>query len=105
MLDYLIFGFIQFCLGLAFTFYPPKKINNMYGYWGKAAKSSPEAWQKAHNTIGPLFLIFGLLALVVGYSLYQTDFEYRRAISIFFALILGGLAIWLTERRLKIFNS
>lgn len=105
MIDYLIFGVLQLFLGIAFTFYPPKKINTMYGYWGKSAKKSPTAWTQAHKTLGPLFIICGVLAMVIGYVLFGSELPYSRSISLFSSFGLGAFAILLTERKLKKLNS
>lgn len=105
MFDYLIIGFVELAIGIAFTFFPPKKINDMYGYWGKAAKKSPEAWKQAHRFAGPAFLIGGVLAMVLGYYLFQSNVGYARTLNLFLSFAIGALMILLTEQKLKNINS
>ena len=103
--DYYFLGFIQLFIGLFFTFSPPKKPNDMYGYWGKAAKESLEHWKLAHTTSGPLFIFTGILALLSGYFFEGSGSEYSRSINLFIGLGLGILVILWTERKLKGLNS
>lgn len=103
MFDYLIIGFVEFAIGVAFTFFPPKKINDMYGYWGKSAKKSPGAWQKAHKFAGPSFIFGGLLAMVLGYYFFYSGVAYARTINLFLSFSIGALVILFTEQKLKKF--
>lgn len=105
MFDYYFLGVIQLIIGLFFTFSPPKKPNDMYGYWGKAAKKSLEHWRTAHKTAGPLFILSGLGALISGYILEGSAFEYARSVNLFIGFILGVIVILITERKLKAINS
>lgn len=101
MFDYLIIGFVELAIGIAFTFFPPKKINDMYGYWGKSAKKCPEAWQKAHRFAGPAFILGGISAMTLGYYLFQSEVNYARTISLLLSFAIGALVILLTEQKLK----
>lgn len=101
MFDYYFLGFIQLIIGLFFTFSPPKKPNDMYGYWGKAAKRSLEHWRIAHRTAGPLFILCGLVGLACGYYFQSFDFEYARSVNLIIGLTLGAIVILITERKLK----
>ena len=101
MFDYYFLGSIQLIIGLFFTFSPPKKPNDMYGYWGKAAKRSQDHWKLAHRIAGPLFLIGGTVSLVSGYFFEVSTLTYARSINLLIGLGLGLLTILITERRLR----
>lgn len=105
MFDYYFLGFIQLVIGLFFTFSPPKKPNDMYGYWGKAAKKSLDHWKAAHKTSGPLFILSGILALVSGYYFESSELCYARSINLFIGLGLGIMVILITESKLKRLSS
>lgn len=105
MFDYIIFGTVEFLLGVAFTFFPPKKINDMYGYWGKSIRKSPEKWTLGHKILGPLFLTGGLISVFIGYQLFETGFESGRAISLLLSFVTASIAIAITEMKVRSFNS
>ncbi len=105
MFDYYFLGFIQLVIGLFFTFRPPKKPNDMYGYWGKAAKKSLDHWKIAHRTAGPLFILSGSISLISGYYFEGSGFEYARMINLIIGLGLGIIVILITERKLKTISS
>ena len=54
----IIAGFIQ-------TKFPPKKINNFYGYRTIFSKSSQEAWDYANKIAGKIMLASGIILLVL----------------------------------------
>jgi uncharacterized membrane protein len=105
MFDYIIFGIVQFLLGVAFTFFPPKKINDMYGYWGKSIRKSPEKWTLGHKILGPLFLIGGLASIIIGYQLFESNYTWGRAISLLVSFGTAAIAITITEMKVRKSNS
>jgi uncharacterized membrane protein len=105
MFDYIIFGSVQFLLGVAFTFFPPKKINDMYGYWGKSIRKSPEKWTFGHKTLGPLFLTGGFASIFIGYQLFDNSYTWGRAISLLVSFSTAAIAIAITEMRVRKPNS
>lgn len=105
MFDYIIFGAVEFLLGVAFTFFPPKKINDMYGYWGKSIRKSPEKWTLGHKTLGPLFLTGGLVSVFIGYHLFDSNFSSGRAISLLISFATAAIAILITEMKVRKLNS
>lgn len=105
MFDYYFLGFIQLIIGLFFTLSPPKKPNDMYGYWGKAAKRSLDHWKLAHRTAGPLFILSGVLGLASGYHFETSVMEYARTTNLFIGLALGIGVILITENKLKKLSS
>ena len=51
--------------GAVFWMYPPKKINEFYGYRTSRSHKSQEAWDFAQRYSAKLMTIFGLAALIV----------------------------------------
>ena len=52
-------------IGLVFWMYPPKKINEFYGYRTTRSRKSQEAWDFAQRYSAKLLTIFGFAALIV----------------------------------------
>ena len=52
-------------VGLVFWMYPPKKINEFYGYRTTRSRKSQEAWDFAQRYSAKLMTILGLAALIV----------------------------------------
>ena len=52
-------------VGVVFWMYPPKKINEFYGYRTTRSRKSQEAWDFAQRYSAKLMTIFGLAALIV----------------------------------------
>ena len=104
MFDYYFVGIIQLIIGLFFTFSPPKKPNDLYGYWGKGAKRSYQHWRLAHNTAGPLFIIAGVISSMSGYHFYDSAYDYARTVNLFIGLGLGATVILITEWKLRNFK-
>ena len=52
-------------VGVVFWMYPPKKINEFYGYRTTRSRKSQEAWGFAQRYSAKLMTIFGLAALIV----------------------------------------
>ena len=61
----LICTLILTVVGVVFWMYPPKKINEFYGYRTTRSRKSQEAWDFAQRYSAKLMTIFGLAALVV----------------------------------------
>ena len=56
---------IMTVVGVVFWIYPPKKINEFYGYRTIRSRKSQEAWDFAQRYSAKLMTIFGLAALIV----------------------------------------
>ena len=52
-------------VGIVFWKYPPKKINEFYGYRTTLSRKSQEAWDFAQRYSAKLMTMFGLVALVL----------------------------------------
>ena len=51
--------------GIVFWMYPPKKINEFYGYRTTRSRKSQEAWDFAQRYSAKLMTVLGLVALAV----------------------------------------
>ena len=62
---YYISTLILTVVGVVFWMYPPKKINEFYGYRTTRSRKSQEAWDFAQRYSAKLMTILGLAALIV----------------------------------------
>ena len=62
---YYINALIWTVVGVVFWTYPPKKINEFYGYRTTRSRKSQEAWDFAQRYSAKLLTIFGFAALIV----------------------------------------
>ena len=62
---YYISALTLLVVGIVFWKYPPKKINEFYGYRTTLSRKSQEAWDFAQRYGAKLMTMFGLAALVV----------------------------------------
>lgn len=60
----LLIPLIMIIFGRVFIKKAPKDINYVYGYRTPMSTSSREAWEFAHNYIGKLWLILGIIILI-----------------------------------------
>tara|TARA_Y100000034_G_scaffold105927_1_gene133838 strand:+ start:189087 stop:189434 length:348 start_codon:yes stop_codon:yes gene_type:complete len=57
---------ILFLLSLIFKFFPPKKINNWYGYRTYKTMQNQDIWDFANKTFNTSFVIYSGLSLLGG---------------------------------------
>ena len=62
---YYISTLIITVVGVVFWMYPPKKINEFYGYRTIRSRKSQEAWDFAQRYSAKLMTVLGLVALAV----------------------------------------
>ena len=62
---YYISTLILTVVGVVFWMYPPKKINEFYGYRTTRSRKSQEAWDFAQRYSAKLMTALGLVALAV----------------------------------------
>lgn len=105
-----IVGLIIVIVGLVQKYYPPKRINDLYGYRSETAKQNQQTWNEANRYSANLMVKSGFIAVVTG--LIMTPFiaikyEWIMAVSASFTGI--GCAVILmikTENHLeKTFNK
>ena len=105
-MEIIILGFtgpLFIVLGYYFAKFPPKKINNIYGYRTPRSMKSQEAWDFAQVYGAKKMMVAGLIMLVAGVLLLPFNLTENIA-AIFSIGILLGSAIWMivvTEAELK----
>ena len=97
--------------GAVFWAYPPKKINEFYGYRTARSRKSQEAWDFAQKYSAKLITMFGLAALVVtaiahwlrNCLCFNSDFLmlYDICITLLLPIIVAIPPIILTELELR----
>ena len=96
-------GLIFIILGIIFLLFPPKKINNYYGYRTTQSMQSQQKWDFAQIYSsklmiwnGVVLIIFGMLSLSLKLSpIFNTTLN-------IIVLFLGiAIMIWKTENALK----
>lgn len=88
------------CLTLRF---PPKKINQIYGYRTKRSMSSQENWDIAQKFSSQLMLKQGLIMLALACILVVLPIHEIVSVIISVALLIGSVTVLFvqTEKRLK----
>ncbi|MFN5323858.1 MAG: SdpI family protein [Bacteroidota bacterium] len=98
-----ITGPLFILLGYYFSKFPPKKINNIYGYRTPRSMKSQEAWDFAQVYGAKKMMLAGLIMLVAGILLLTFNLTENIAAVLSISILLGS-AIWMivvTERELK----
>ena len=108
---YYICSLIFLVIGIVFWMYPPKKINEFYGYRTTRSLKSQEAWDFAQRYSAKLMTIFGFAALLVAAVAHGSRNSlcinseclmlYDIGITVVLPLIVVILPIILTELELR----
>jgi uncharacterized membrane protein len=96
-------GFV-FALAAYLTLrFPPKKINQIYGYRTKRSMSSQENWDIAQKFSSQLMLKQGLIMLAIACILVVLPIHEIVSVIISVALLIGSVIVLFvqTEKRLK----
>ena len=96
-------GFV-FALAAYLTLrFPPKKINQIYGYRTKRSMSSQENWDIAQKFSSQLMLKQGLIMLALACILVVLPIHEIVSVIISVALLIGSVTVLFvqTEKRLK----
>ncbi len=92
-------------LGWGLYKFPPKEIEQYYGYRTKRARSSKEAWIFAQQYSGRLYIIIGILMLILAVITYMLLKRQLTEGIFMLLLILETVAIFIpvpiVERALK----
>ena len=108
---YYICPLIILVVGIVFWMYPPKKINEFYGYRTTRSRKSQEAWDFAQRYSAKLMTILSLAALIVAAAAHlfrnslciNSDYlmQYDICITLLLPIILVLTPIVLTELELR----
>ena len=99
---HLIIGPLMLVLALLFRKFPPKKINDLYGYRTARSMKSEEAWVYANRYSANGLLVVALCVALVQISLYFL-LDSPTVLLLAAGFLIGGLIalIVLTEQKLK----
>jgi len=105
-----ILGFVFLILGLVQHFFPPKKINNWYGYRTPAAQKNQQTWDEGNRYSAIYMIKSSLVVIVIGLLIALVmnttpiTLKVREAITVFLFLVSGMvppiLMITATEKHL-----
>lgn len=88
--------------GIVFRMFPPKRINNIYGYRSKRAKLNEDTWRVANRFSSWAIIILGFMNINAGITcelLLEPPQDMMMTIGIL--LIQLFFMVFFTERRLK----
>lgn len=95
--------------GAILKFWPPERINSIYGYRTPFAKKNQEVWSEANNFSGTMMIVSGIIALIFSILitfLYKDNLGISSGISVAGSIIIVLSFIFYTEIHLrKIFDK
>jgi len=62
-------GLFKLIVGIVMYFFPPKEINNLYGYRTKKSMKSMQSWKLGNRYVASLFILFAIVFTVVNIAL------------------------------------
>lgn len=99
---HVLIGPLILILGLVFRAYPPKKINDLYGYRSKRSKYSQETWDYANNISSNYIIKIGITTTLLQISIYSLyGHESSIIIATIFMVFSLVVSIFFTEQKLK----
>ena len=94
---------VFFLIGMFAFYFPPKSINELYGYRTKNSMSSPEKWTLAQKYSSQLMIKLGLMQICC--SFFGVFFENSKALHLsvgtLSAVLTCVILITFTENKLK----
>ncbi|MBW7890105.1 MAG: SdpI family protein [Chitinophagaceae bacterium] len=96
-------GCILSLIGGITIYYPPKKINNIYGYRTKASMRNQQTWEEGNRYCSKQVLYCGLILLTIGILSVLSSSIGKTSIHIatILTIILSILPVLSTEIHLK----
>lgn len=95
-------GSTLLAIGLLMKLWPPKKINNFYGYRTPRSMKNQLAWNEANSFSAELLVWAGVSTVIVELICYMAVGGYASLlIAVGYFLVFAVLILVLTERRLK----
>lgn len=99
----ILVGIIYIFSGVILFKYPPKKINDFYGYRTRNSKSTQKKWDFAQTYSAKELMIQGAILLIIGMFSYILNI--KESFEIGFGLVLMSLSMILifykTEKAIK----
>ncbi len=98
-----LFGLVFLAVGIIMYFFPPKKINLIYGYKTERAMQSQQNWDLAQKYSSKIMMSLGGLLTIL--SLLLDLFYWNKTTATITSFVLIGSTIiaifYLVERKLK----
>ena len=95
-------GAIFIVVSVITHFFPPKKINPLYGYRSKRSMQSQEKWDFAQKYATRQMLIGGIFMILAGLVNFFFDLDIEKGISgLAILLIVVAFIFYTTEMKLK----
>lgn len=99
----LMVGIIFIAVGLILYFFPPKKINGLYGYRTSSSMESQEKWDFAQKYSAKIMAIIGLFLIPISFyrPYIRLDEDQHTILGIFILLMTMIVMIVIVEKKLK----
>jgi len=94
-------GIIFLLLGLLLYFFPPKKINIIYGYKTSNSMKSQERWDFAQKFSAVKMIQSGLATLILSLLLFFFHFKENNFVVYAVLIIIVFYIIFFTEKAIK----
>lgn len=96
-------GLILIVAAIVTKIFPPKEINDLYGYRSRRSKQSQEVWDFAQAYSAEFLVWVGVYNILIGTLgvFYSLGLGWAIAISMTFLIASCGFLFWKTERELK----
>ena len=100
----LMFGIVFFLLGIIILKFPPKTINEMYGYRTKNSMSSTEKWNFSQRYSSILISKIGIFLICCSFLgiFFQTSGDLHFWVGIVSAVFTAVFLYYITEKKLKL---
>lgn len=95
-------GILITVIGWVYTKYPPKKINQLYGYRTRRSMANQEIWNVANILGAKMMLCLGISLLVFGSMLFSLYSNVNILMFTTFILLIGlGIGMFWCESQLN----
>jgi uncharacterized membrane protein len=106
MFNSLIIGLVVLFFGLISFLFPPKKINNVYGYKTELSITNLDVWNEGNRYCARQYLIAGAMLTILGYLGYLVFDSKGCVVSLAAFIPVLYFTLFTTEKYLKsIFDS
>lgn len=99
----IVVGPIFLLAGAVLYFFPPKKINSLYGYRTANSMKNQQRWNFSQKYAGKCMAILGFIFGLVIFLLSFLSFSETTnvAVGIGLLILMAVILIWIVERKLK----
>jgi uncharacterized membrane protein len=87
----LLTSVLLFAFGVYWRYYPPKKINNLYGYRTRRSMANQTVWDYANKVGAQMLFSLGWISFILTLVVFSIVLKYIVIVNM--ALVLAGLGI------------